>query len=332
MRNFGYLAPTDVDAALAAITERPGARFLGGGTNLVDLVREGIEEPDTLIDVTRLELGGITERPDGGLRIGAGVRNSHLAEHPLVRTRYPVVSQALLSGASGQLRNLATVGGNLMQRTRCLYFYDAAAACNKRVPGAGCAAADGFNRMGAVLGSSAHCVAVHPSDLCVALVALDAEVEVRSAARGIRRIPIGAFHRLPGDTPEQETELAPDELITAVELPASELAAVSRYRKVRDRASYAFALVSVAAALSVRAGRVEEVRLALGGVAPRPWRAHSAERALRGGPATDEAFRAAAAAELAPAHVAPDNRFKIGLAERTVAAVLRRLRDEGGAA
>ena len=332
MKTFDYVAPTEVAAAVAAIAERPGARFLAGGTNLVDLVREGIEAPDVLIDVTRLGLDTVTELPGGGLRIGAGVRNSHLAEHPSVRTRYPLVTQALLSGASGQLRNLATVGGNLLQRTRCLYFYDGSAACNKREPGAGCAAVGGFNRMGAVLGASGHCAAVHPSDLCVALAALDAEVEVCSGARGTRRIPIGGFHLLPGDTPHRETSLAPDELITAVELPALPLAATSRYRKVRDRASYAFALVSGAGALEVADGTVRGVRLALGGVAHTPWRAHTAERSLLGGPATDEAFRAAAAAELAPATGAPDNRFKIGLAERTMVAVLRRLRDAGGAA
>jgi xanthine dehydrogenase YagS FAD-binding subunit len=331
VKTFDYLAPTDVSEALQAITTRPGARFLGGGTNLVDLVREGIEAPDTMIDVTRLGLDTVEEPPGGGLRIGAGVRNSHLAEHSLVRTRFPVVTQALLSGASGQLRNLATVGGNLLQRTRCLYFYDGAAACNKREPGAGCAAVGGFNRMGAVLGASEHCVAVHPSDLCVALTALDAEIEVRSA-RDTRRIPIGEFHRLPGDTPHRETSLAPDELITAVELPELPLAATSCYRKVRDRASYAFALVSVAGALEVRDGVVHGVRLALGGVAHKPWRAHAAEQALVGEPATDEAFRAAAQAELAGAVGASDNQFKIGLAERTIVAVLRRLRDAVGVA
>ena len=331
MKTFDYLAPTDLDEALAAIGERPGARFLGGGTNLIDLVREGIEAPDTMIDVTRLGMDEVVETAGGGVRIGAGVRNSHLAEHPLIRTRYPVVTQALLSGASGQLRNLATVGGNLLQRTRCLYFYDGAAACNKREPGAGCAAIGGFNRMGAVLGASAHCVAVHPSDLCVALTALDAEVEARSV-RGVRRLPIGELHRLPGDTPHRETSLAPDELITAVELPALAVAASSRYRKVRDRASYAFALVSVAGALRVADGSVQEVRLALGGVAHTPWRARAAEQALLGGPATDEAFRAGAAAELAAATGAPDNQFKIALAERTIVALLRRLRDDGGAA
>ena len=281
MRPFAYVKPDDVETAVLA-AGKPGAKFLGGGTNLVDLMREGIERPDTVVDVTGLPFDTVDELPGGGLRIGAMVRNSALAADPRVRARYPVLSQALLCGASGQLRNMATVGGNLLQRTRCPYFYDVASACNKREPGSGCDALDGFNRGCAILGVSESCIATHPSDMCVALAALDAVVEVRGAD-GTRRIPLTDFHRLPGDTPEIETTLAPGDLVTAVELPP--VAAGSRYRKVRDRASYAFALVSVAAALRVSDGIVTEVRLALGGVAPKPWRAREAERLLVGGPA-----------------------------------------------
>jgi xanthine dehydrogenase YagS FAD-binding subunit len=331
MRPVSYAAPASVDEALAAIVDLPGAKFLGGGTNLVDLMREGIETPDVLVDVTRLPLGEVSETADGGLRIGAGVRNTDLAAHPVVRERYPVVSQAVVMGASGQIRNMATVGGNLLQRTRCLYFYDQAAACNKRERGTGCGAAAGHNRMGAILGASEHCVAVHPSDLAVALVLLDAEVEVASRT-GSRTIPIADFHRLPGETPDVETTLAPDELVVAVTLPPEPLAVRSRYRKVRDRASYAFALVSVAAALEVEDDTVSRVRVALGGVAHRPWRASLLEGRLTGRPATDEEFEQAARVELAQAVAGPDTEFKIGLAVRTITATLRRLRDEGGAA
>ena len=323
MRSFAYVRPPDVAAAVRAITAEPEARCIGGGTNLVDLMREGIEAPATVVDVTGLPLTDVEELPGGGLRVGAGVRNAALAAHPLVRTRYPVLSQALLSGASAQLRNMATVGGNLLQRTRCPYFYDTASACNRREPGSGCGAIGGLNRDHAVLGVSDACIATHPSDMCVALAALDAEVEVESV-RGVRRIPLADFHRLPGDTPHVETDLAADELVTAVELPAPATTA-SRYRKVRDRASYAFALVSVAAVLEVRDGVVAEVRLALGGVAPKPWRAREAERVLPGAPATEESYRRAAEAELAAAVGRPDNAFKIGLARRTIVATLREL-------
>src|SRR5918999_1638604 len=275
MRPFAYIKPVDVEAAVLAGTE-PGAKFLGGRTNLVDLIREGIERPDTVVDVTGLPFDTVAELPGGGLRIGALVRNSVLAADRRVRARYPVLSQALLSGASGQLRNMATVGGNLLQRTRCPYFYDEAAACNKRDPGSGCDALDGFNRGCAILGVSERCIAAHPSDMCVALAALDAVVEVRGTDR-TRRVPLTDLHRLPGQTPEIETELTPGDLITAVELPPP-VAVNSSYRKVRDRASFAFALVSVAAALQVSEGTVTEARLALGGVAPKPWRAREAER------------------------------------------------------
>jgi xanthine dehydrogenase YagS FAD-binding subunit len=322
MRQFDYVAATTIDEVVDTLAERPGARLLGGGTNLVDLVRHGIEAPDILIDVTRVdELTTITELSGGGLRIGAGVRNAALAAHPLVRTRYPGLAQAVVMGASGQLRNMATVGGNLMQRTRCLYFYDTKSPCNKREPGAGCSAIGGFNRMGAIFGASSACVAVHPSDLCVPLIAFDASVELRSR-RGIRRIPIAEFHRLPGETPHIETSVGSDEVITAVELPGLPLAATSRYRKIRDRASYAFALVSVVAGIEVAEGSVADVRLALGGVAHRPWRAKHAEDALRGGPATLDAFVAAADTELATAEPSPGSEFKVELARRTVVAVL----------
>jgi xanthine dehydrogenase YagS FAD-binding subunit len=329
MRSFAYVSAPDVASAITAIGASPNAKFIGGGTNLVDLMREDIETPDTVIDITRLPLTGIEELPDGGVRIGALVRNSHLAADRLIRTRYPMLSQALLSGASGQLRNMATVGGNLLQRTRCAYFYDSAAACNKREPGSGCDAIGGFNRNLGVLGVSESCIATNPSDMCVALAALDAIVEVESV-RGVRRIPLADFHRLPGSTPHLETELAADELITAVELPALPVAANSRYRKVRDRSSYAFALVSVAAALDVRDGGVAEVRLALGGVAAKPWRAHEAERILLGAPATEESFERAAAAELSAAVGQSANDFKIELARRAIVATLRAL--EGSAA
>jgi xanthine dehydrogenase YagS FAD-binding subunit len=321
VKPFAYLSPPDVATAVRMVADQPGAAFLGGGTNLVDLMRQNVVQPDTIVDVSRLPLTTITELPDGGLRIGALVRNSHLAADPLVRSRYPVLSQAVLAGASGQLRNMATVGGNLLQRTRCPYFYDLAAACAKREPGSGCAAAGGFSRGSAVLGTGTSCIAAHPSDLCVALAALDATVEVESV-RGVRRIPFGEFHRLPADTPHLETTLAADELVTAVELPAAPVARWSRYRKVRDRASYAFALVSVAAALKVRDGTVAVVRLALGGVGTKPWRAVEAERVLTGAPATEESFRAAAEAELAEAVATPHNEFKIELAKRVVVSTL----------
>ena len=329
MRSFSYFRAPDVAAAVRAIAE-PGAVPLGGGTNLVDLMRQDVEHPDTLVDLSGLPLTEVHERPDGGLRIGALVRNAHLAAHPLVRSRYPVLAQALLSGASGQVRNMATVGGNLLQRTRCLYFVDTSAACNKRDPGSGCAALDGFHRNAAVLGASEHCIATHPSDMAVALVALEAVVEVQSV-RGTRHVPLTELYRLPGEAPQRDTTLEADELIVAVELPAP-VTTCSGYRKVRDRASFAFALVSVAAALEVRDGTVAAVRLALGGVAAKPWRAVEAERVLTGALATEGTFRAAAEAELAPALGRTGNAFKIELARRTITATLAALLVEGGAA
>ncbi|PXY24916.1 FAD binding domain-containing protein [Prauserella endophytica] len=324
---FDYRRADDVDSAVATVTGNPRAAFLGGGTNLVDHMKLGIAEPELLVDVTGLPLDRVEELPDGGLRIGTNVRNSDLAAHPLVRERYPVLAQAVLAGASGQLRNLATTGGNLLQRTRCVYFQDVTTPCNKRTPGEGCAALHGYTRYHAVLGASPHCVAVHPSDLAVALTALDAVVRVRRAD-GERTVRASALHRLPGAHAERDTVLEHGELITAVDLPPLRFAANSRYRKARDRASYAFALVSVAAALDVADGRVRDVRLALGGVAHKPWHATLAEHAMRGGPATVDAFQAAADAELAEAEPLPDNGFKLKLARNMIVSALRGLAGE----
>lgn len=329
MKNFTYARAGTSQEALSLISTLANAKFLGGGTNLVDLMRENIEQPDALIDVTRLPHSGINESLDGGISIGAQVRNSALANHPLVRQRYPMLSQAILFGASGQIRNMATVGGNIMQRTRCYYFYDESAKCNKRNPGSGCDSIDGFNRIHAVLGASEKCIATHPSDMCVALAALDATVRV-NGPEGERRVPFNAFHCLPGDTPHIETALGSQELITSIELPSLPFAKRSRYRKVRDRASYAFALVSVAAALEIENGRVAQVRLALGGVAPKPWRAYEAEKVLLGAEVGLVTFRRAAEAELSNARGYRDNRFKIELATRTIASVLSELAEAGG--
>ncbi|VXB05570.1 putative oxidoreductase with FAD-binding domain [Arthrobacter sp. 9AX] len=322
MKPFTYVKPPDFESAIPA-GAAPRTKYLGGGTNLVDLMREGIELPDHVVDITGLPLDAIEELPNGGLRIGALVRNSTLAADPRIRSRYRVLSEAMLSGASGQLRNMATVGGNLLQRTRCPYFYDTTAACNKRRPGSGCDALEGYNRNCAVLGVSDSCIAAHPSDMCVALAALEAVIHVNGPA-GVRRIEIADLHLLPGDTPDLENSLVPGDLITAVELPPP-LGARSTYRKVRDRSSYAFALVSVAAALQVEDHKVTEVRLGLGGVGAKPWRAREAERLLLGGPADESAYRRAAEAELAPARVHADNAFKVRLAEATIVAVLREL-------
>lgn len=324
MKNFAYARASDPQAALRLMAHTANAKFLGGGTNLVDLMRENIEQPDALVDVTGLPLDRIDERPDGGLLIGATVRNTSVAEHRAVRERYPVLAQATLFGASGQIRNMATVAGNLMQRTRCVYFYDKAARCNKRGPGSGCDAIGGFNRMHAILGASESCIATHPSDMCVALAALDARVRV-IGPNGERIIPINDFHRLPGTTPHIETDLRPDELITGIEVPPLGFAKRSLYRKVRDRASYAFALVSVAAALDIQNGKVRHVRLAMGGVAHKPWRAFAAERALAGANADAESFGRAAEAELAGAKGLAGNSFKIELARRTIIGVLSEL-------
>jgi xanthine dehydrogenase YagS FAD-binding subunit len=321
MNPFSYERPSDQQAALT-LGARSGAKYLGGGTNLVDLMRETIEHPEMLVDVTGLSCA-IEETDGGGLRIGAGVKNTAVAADRRVRERYPLLSEAILAGASAQIRNMATVGGNLLQRTRCGYFYDDAAHCNKRAPGTGCDAIDGFNRMHAILGASTACVATHPSDMAVALAALDALVTVEGH-NGARDIPLIDFHVLPGETPQIETVLETGELITAVTLPPG-LAGRSSYRKVRDRASYAFALISVAAALEVQDGVVKEVRIALGGVAHKPWRANAAEAALKGGAATEAAFRAAAQAELASARGLRDNAFKIELGQRVITDTLVKL-------
>lgn len=324
MKNFDYARATDPSDAVRLLSSAPNTKFLAGGTNLVDLMRENIEQPDALVDVTALSLDAIEDRDDGGLSIGATVRNTALANHKSVRERYPFLAQAVLFGASGQIRNMATVGGNLMQRTRCAYFYDLTAHCNKRAPGSGCDALGGFNRMHAILGASESCISVHPSDMCVALAALDATVNV-TGPDGDRCIPFGDFHKLAGDTPDVETELMPGELITGIDIAPLGFARNSIYRKVRDRASYAFALISVAAALKVESGKISGVRLALGGVAHKPWRAYEAERVLTGASADRDSFLRAAEAELASARGLEHNAFKIELARRTIIGVLEEL-------
>jgi xanthine dehydrogenase YagS FAD-binding subunit len=320
MNPFSYSRANDAAAAVTAIAAKPHTKFLGGGTNLIDLMKMGVETPSQLIDINRLPLAQVEELPDGkGVRIGALARNSDVALHPLIQQRYPVLSEAFLAGASPQLRNMATVGGNLMQRTRCYYFYDPAfPQCNKRSPGSGCGALKGYNRIHAILGQSEQCIATNPSDMSVALAALDAVVRVQGRG-GEREIAIADFHRLPGTTPNVDTNLKEDELITAVDLPAAPFAARSRYLKVRDRATYAFAIVSVAAAIEIDpAKKITAVRIALGGVAHKPWRALKAEQLLVGNTADEKLFRAAAEAELAPAKGYEHNEFKIELAKRSV--------------
>ncbi|MYT75521.1 MULTISPECIES: xanthine dehydrogenase family protein subunit M [unclassified Streptomyces] len=329
MREFGYERALDVSGAVAVLGADPEARFLGGGTNLVDLMKAGIERPARLVDVRELPLDRIESTPDGGLRIGATVTNSDLAAHPEVRRRYPALSQAVLAGASGQLRNMATVGGNLLQRTRCGYFTDVSKPCNKRVPGSGCPAVEGEHRNAAVFGASEHCVAVHPSDMGVALAAFDAVVTYETA-EGSGESALADFYLAVGDTPHLETALPSGALITGVVLPPAPVAARSRYRKVRERASYAFAIGSAAVALDVRDGVVHDVRLAFGAVASRPWRARTAERALLGGPATGEAFAAAADAELAAASPLSQNAYKVPLMRNLVVAMLTELTELTG--
>ena len=320
MKAFAYERASDAAAAVAAAAD--GATFLAGGTNLVDLMKLGVAEPHRLVDVSRLPFDAVEETAEGTLRIGAAVRNSDLATHPLVRERYPVLSQALLAGASGQLRNLATVGGNLLQRTRCSYFQDVSKPCNKRRPGSGCPAREGEHRNHAILGHSEHCVATHPSDMAVALVAIGATVEVLGA-NGERTIPLPGLHRLPGDKPQHDTVLNPGDLITAVGL--GKPAPRSAYRKVRDRASFAFGVFSVAAAVQLDGGTITEARIALGGVAHVPWRAERAEEVLKGAEATPEAFAAAADAELDAAQPLRDNAFKVPLARNVLIRTLSEL-------
>jgi xanthine dehydrogenase YagS FAD-binding subunit len=324
MRAFHYQRVRDVREAVSAVTASPGARFIAGGTNLLDLMKLEIETPPRLVDISRLPLREIEATPEGGLRIGALVTNSDLAANPAVRRRYPLLSQALLAGASGQLRNRASVGGNLLQRTRCFYFYDRAMPCNKRSPGEGCAAIEGFNRIHAVLGSSDHCIASHPSDMAVGMAALDARVETLNADGSRRNLPFDEFYRPPGDTPHIETNLRPDELIVSVILPAPPPGR-QVYRKVRDRASYAFALVSVAVLLAVDNGKIRNARVAFGSLAPKPWRSLEAEARLIGETPRRRHFEAAADAALSGARGYGRNDFKIPLARRTLVAALEHI-------
>jgi xanthine dehydrogenase YagS FAD-binding subunit len=320
MRSFTYERATDSRDAVVAVS-RPGAKFISGGTNLLDLMKLEIEQPSHLVDISRLPLSGIEELPGGGLRIGAQAANYDTAGDARVRTRYPVLTQALVAGASGQLRNKASVGGNLLQRTRCPYFYDTAAPCNKRDPGSGCSAIGGFNRIHAILGASDACIATHPSDMAVAMVALDAEVELLDADGAERRVPIVEFHRLPGDTPHVETVVRPGEMITGVVLPQPPPGR-QLYRKVRDRASYEFALVSVAAIVATDGGTISGARVAFGGVAHKPWRSVEAEAVLVGRPAVMATYRAAAEAAMQDAVGQGHNDFKIDLAQRTLCRTL----------
>ncbi|TMC85986.1 MAG: xanthine dehydrogenase family protein subunit M [Chloroflexi bacterium] len=327
MNPFRYERASDASTAIAMLAQAPEGAFLGGGTNLVDLMKLGVAKPELLIDISHLPYDRVELLADGSVHIGAAVRNSDLAADRTIRTRYPMLAQALLAGASGQLRNLATTGGNLLQRTRCVYFQDVSKPCNKREPGSGCPAREGYHRNLAILGASEACVATHPSDMAVAMVALDAMVRVLGPS-GERSIPLVHFHRLPGDEPQRDTVLDHGELITAIDLPPLAFATRSHYRKVRDRASYAFALVSVAAAIDVVDDMVRDVRIAFGGVAHVPWRARKAEAVLRGARATEEAFRRAADAELADAQPLRENAFKVPLARNTLVRVLLDLTQE----
>ena len=328
MHSISYERARDVAHAIE-LGSTPGSKFIGGGTNLLDLYKSGVERPVRLIDVSRIALNGIERLPDGGVRIGAMASNTQAANHPLVRTPYRVLSEAILNGASAQLRNMATVGGNLLQRTRCYYFTDPAfKQCNKREPGSGCAALDGFNRIHAILGASDACIATNPSDMAVALVALDAGVRL-AGPEGERTLPVAEFHRLPGDEPQFDSVIRQGELIVAIDLPPSAFAARSHYLKVRDRASYAFALVSVAVALDLQDGAVRDLRLVLGGVAHKPWRALEAEDVLRGQALGVDVIKRAAAAAVAGAQPRQHNAFKVELAQR---AIVRALRTAGGIA
>jgi xanthine dehydrogenase YagS FAD-binding subunit len=319
---FQYARASDVADAISQIAGDPAAKFIAGGTNLLDLMKEDVERPSRLIDISRLPLRSVEETADGGLLVGALVPNSDLAYHPLVEQRYPLLASAILSGASQQLRNMASTGGNLLQRTRCFYFYDTVTPCNKRQPGSGCSAIDGINRINAILGTSEACIATHPSDMCVALAALEAKVHVAGPA-GARVIAFSDFHRLPGDTPQRDTNLEPQEIVTGVELPAKGFNTNYSYLKIRDRLSYAFALVSVAAGLELDGDRIKDARLALGGVAHKPWRDPAAEAMLRGQRADQAAFARAAELLLRDARGYAHNAFKIGLARRAIVRTLR---------
>ncbi|GAB4022626.1 FAD binding domain-containing protein [Spirosoma koreense] len=335
MRPFTYTRANDPASAIKLLAGNPTARFLAGGTNLLDLMKEDVERPTALIDISELGLNDIktiSAGPNkGGLSIGGLGKNTDAANHPLVRQHYPLLTQAILAGASGQLRNMATNGGNLLQRTRCPYFYEVAMPCNKRQPGTGCGAKEGINRMHAIFGWSEQCVAVYPSDMAVALAALDAVVNVRNTNGQERRIPMSDFHRLPGDKPEQDTNLAHGELITSIELPQNRFAEKSYYLKVRDRASYAFALVSVAAALEMDGNRIRQARIAMGGVAHKPWRALKAEQMLVGKEATEANFKLAANAEMADAKPLAHNAFKVELGNRSIVLALQMAMNGGKA-
>ena len=321
MINFQYSRASNIADAIRLLGEYPGARFIAGGTNLVDLMKVDVEQPTRLIDISRLPLRDIAETADGGLRVGALASNSELAYHPLVNQRYPMLASAILAGASAQLRNMASVGGNLMQRTRCAYFYDTTMPCNKRSPGSGCSAIDGVNRIHAILGTSTSCIATYPSDMCVALAALDALVHIAGPS-GDRTMRLVDFHRLPGDTPNVDNNLGAEEIITGIELPPRGFARHSSYLKIRDRLSYAFALISVAAALELDGNTIKEARLALGGVAHKPWRNLEAEAALRGRPADETSFGRAADAVLQGAKTYAHNAFKLPLARRAIVRTL----------
>jgi xanthine dehydrogenase YagS FAD-binding subunit len=321
MNNFAYTRARDVADAVRQIAADPAARFIAGGTNIIDLMKENVTRPSRLIDITHLPFDKVEDTRDGGLRIGALVANSDLAYHPQIASRYPLIGSAILAGASPQLRNMASTGGNLLQRTRCFYFYDTTTPCNKREPGTGCSAIGGINRGHAILGTSEHCIATHPSDMCVALAALEARI-LCTGPRGDRSIGFAEFHRLPGDTPEIDTNLAPDEIITAIELPAQGFAHNYTYLKIRDRLSYAFALVSIAVGLDIEGDTIREARLALGGVAHRPWRDQEAEAQLAGAPATRETFLRAADTVLRGARGFGHNDFKIELAWRGIVRAL----------
>jgi xanthine dehydrogenase YagS FAD-binding subunit len=317
MSPFTFTRAADAEEAVGDVTLHPGARFIAGGTNILDLMKANVARPARLIDITRLQLDAIEPKADGGLRLGALAKNAETAYHAEVERRYPLVSKAILAGASAQIRNMATNGGNLLQRTRCWYFYDTAAPCNKREPGTGCGARDGVNRIHAILGQSDACIAVHPSDFCVALAALEAVVRVRGPS-GERAIPLAEFHRLPGDTPHLDNTLEPGELITAIDLPPEGFADHHAYLKVRDRASFAFALVSVAVGLTMDGDTVRKARIALGGVAHKPWRVADAEARLEGAPASEDNFRRVADAYLEGARGYAHNAFKIELAKRAI--------------
>lgn len=326
MRPFKYSAPESVNNATQLMAANDHAKFLAGGTNILDLMKEDVERPDELVDITRLNLTAVTPivlgNNRGGVEIGGLGKNTETANHPVIRQNFPLLTQAILAGASAQIRNMATNGGNLNQRTRCPYFYEVSMPCNKREPGTGCSALEGINRMHAVFGWSSNCVAVHPSDMCIALAALDAIVKVQGPNGQIRNIPFADYHRLPGEAPEKDNNLAKNELITSIEIPNNNFAGNSYYLKVRDRASYAFALISVAAAIEMNGNQIKQVRVAMGGVAHKPWRAFEAENFLTGKTATEENFRQAAEMEMKKAKPLEHNKFKIELGTRGIVLAL----------